>query len=104
VGTQETFVSDLTPVVGPSAVAFDPQLDVVTSGTVLRISDAVVYEYHYEIHNPLTRLTSRLTDTDTRPLGWDAEKWTRWYTKEFPGLRELKLAKDAEAPVNAPLP
>lgn len=92
VGTQQAFVSDLTPVVGPNAVAFDPQLDVVTSGTVLRISDAVVYEYHYEIHVPLTRLTSRLTDTDTSPLGWDAEKWTRWYTKEFPGLRELKLA------------
>lgn len=96
VGTQQAFVSDLTPVVGPFAVAYDPQLDVVTSGTVLRINDAIVYEYHYEIHVPLSRMAARLTDTDTRALGWDAKKWNDWFDHDFIPLRETKLARDAK--------
>lgn len=83
VGTQQAFVSDLTPVVGPSAVAFDPQLSVVTSGTLLRVTDAVVVEYHYEIHNSLVGLSSRLSGTDTSPLGWNGSDWREWYTKTF---------------------
>ncbi len=101
VGTQQAFVSDLTPVVGPNAVGYDPQLDVVTSGTVLRINDAIVYEYHYEIHMPLTRLTSRMTGSETRQLGWDAKKWNDWYDHEFPALREQKLADDAKQAAEA---
>lgn len=97
IGTQQSFVSDLTPVVGPSAVAFDPQLSVVTSGTLIRIQNAIVYEYHYEIHNPLVDLTSSLTDTSTQRMGWDADKWKEWLLKDFPALREAKLARDREA-------
>ncbi|MFZ4574322.1 MAG: hypothetical protein ACOYN0_07975, partial [Phycisphaerales bacterium] len=78
IGTQQAFVSDLTPVVGPFAVAYDPQLDVVTSGTVLRIQNSIVYEYHYEIFGPLSRLTSRLTGTDTRRFGWNTKEWNNW--------------------------
>jgi hypothetical protein len=94
VGTQQAFVSDLTPVVGPNAVAFDPQLSVVTTGTLIRVQDAIVYEYHYEIHNPLVELTSSLTDTSTTRLGWDAAKWNEWFAEDFPALRAAKVAKD----------
>ncbi len=83
VGTQQAFVSDLTPVVGPSAVAFDPQLSVVTTGSLLRINDAVVIEYHLDIHNALVELTSRLSETNTAPLGWNLPGWREWYAKEF---------------------
>jgi len=34
------FVSDLQPVVGNSAVAFDPTVSVITDGTFLRVIDA----------------------------------------------------------------
>ena len=100
VGTQQAFVSDLTPVVGPSAVAFDPQLSVVTTGTLLRVQDAIVYEYHYEIHNPLVELTSALTETSTRQLGWNASQWNAWFKDEFPALHAAKLARDAAAKQN----
>ena len=100
VGTQQAFVSDLTPVVGPNSVAFDPQLSVVTTGTLLRVQDAIVYEYHYEIHNPLVELTSSLTDTSTNKLGWDASLWNDWFRDEFPTLRAAKLAREAAAKEN----
>ncbi len=83
VGQQQAFVSDLTPVVGPNAVAFDPQLSVVTTGTLLRVTDAVVVEYHIDIHNALVDMTSRLSGTDTGPLGWHNTHWRDWYRDEF---------------------
>ncbi|MEQ8843695.1 MAG: hypothetical protein RIB58_02485 [Phycisphaerales bacterium] len=83
VGQQQAFVSDLEPVVGPSAVAFDPELSVVTEGVVLRVLDAVVVTYRVEVHQALVRLTSDLWGQDTSYLGWDVPKWRQWYTKEF---------------------
>lgn len=83
VGQQQAFVSDLEPVVGPSAVAFDPELSVVTEGVVLRVLDAVVVTYRVEVHQALVRLTSDLWGQDTSYLGWDVPKWRQWYTREF---------------------
>lgn len=83
VGQQQAFVSDLEPVVGDSAVAFDPTLSVVTEGVVLRVMDAVVVTYRVEVHDALVRLTSELGGRDTSYLGWDVPKWRQWYTKEF---------------------
>lgn len=83
VGTQQSFVSDLTPVVSENAVAFDPQLSTVTSGTVLRVIDAVVYTYHVDIHNALVRLANNASNKDMGYLGWDYGAWMRWYNNEY---------------------
>ncbi|MEO1278042.1 MAG: hypothetical protein AAFV77_03705 [Planctomycetota bacterium] len=83
IGQQQAFVSDLQPVVGDSAVAFDPELSVVTEGVVLRVLDAVVVTYRVEVNDALIRLTSDLSGEDTSYLGWDQNKWRRWYTREF---------------------
>lgn len=83
IGQQQAFVSDLEPVVGDSAVAFDPTLSVVTEGVVLRVMDAVVVTYRVEVHDALVRLTSDLSGRDTSYLGWDVPKWRQWYAKEF---------------------
>lgn len=83
VGQQQAFVSDLEPVVGNSAVAFDPTLSVVTEGVVLRVMESVVVTYRVEVHNALVRLTSELGGRDTSYLGWDVPKWRQWYAKEF---------------------
>jgi hypothetical protein len=94
VGTQQAFVSDLTPVVGDSAVAFDPTLSVVTDGVVLRVIDAVVVTYRVEIHNALVGLANAGWDgRRTDGLGWDQKAWEEWYTKEFlPYRRALAAA------------
>lgn len=98
VGTQTAFVSDLTPVVSQSAVGFDPQLSTITTGTLLRVHQAVVYEYHTEINQALIDLTSRHMGYSTRQLGWDVPAWRDFYAKEFlPKLAEEKAAKAAAA-------
>lgn len=114
VGRQTAFVSDLTPVVGPSSVAFDPQLSVITEGTVLRVIDAAVYEYHIEINRELVDLTSRVWGQSTAEYGWNQPEWARWYREQFkPEMaarakaqadREALEAAEAAARKSDPIP
>jgi hypothetical protein len=98
VGTQTAFVSDLTPVVGPNAVAFDPELSTVTDGTVMRVIDAVVVTYSLEMHNALTDMTSREWGKSTREFGWNTPLWQRWYRDDFkPMLARREAAAQAKA-------
>jgi hypothetical protein len=83
VGEQTAFVSDLTPVVGPNAVAFDPQLSVVTTGSIIRILDAYVIEYHVELHQELVDWSSREYGQNTGGLGYDYDAWKKWYDQDF---------------------
>jgi hypothetical protein len=99
VGTQTAFVSDLQPVVGDSAVAFDPQLSVVTEGVYLRVIDAVVVTYRYEVHNSLVGLTSDAWGQPTERLGWDTKAWQRWYAEDF---KPYWAAKEAATAADKP--
>ncbi len=93
VGTQTAFVSDLQPVVGDNAVAFDPTLSVVTEGVVMRVIDAFVVTYRIEVHNSLVGLANAGWDgRSTAPLGWNGRAWREWYAREFVPYR-----KDVEA-------
>lgn len=83
VGRQIAFISDLTPVVSDSAVAFDPTVSVVTEGVVIEIDDAVVYTYRVDVHNALIGLTTELWGERTDRLGWDIPAWWEWYKTEF---------------------
>jgi Flp pilus assembly secretin CpaC/tetratricopeptide (TPR) repeat protein len=47
VATSQTFVSDLTPVTSDGAVAFDPQIDVVSAGVVLDLDGVVSSDRRY---------------------------------------------------------
>jgi len=114
VGTQTAFVSDLTPVVGPSAVAFDPELSVITEGAILRVIDAVVISYNLDIHNALNRLGSAGMDgADLSRLGWNIPAWREWYANEFlpyqakkkaaaKSAQDADKAKQPESPVTPP--
>ncbi|MEL7472865.1 MAG: hypothetical protein AAGK04_06050, partial [Planctomycetota bacterium] len=83
VATQTAFVSDLQPVVSDSAVAFDPQLSVITEGVLLRVGDAVVTTYRAPVHAALVDLTSRHYGSSTADMGYDREAWKAWYEAEF---------------------
>lgn len=103
VGKQIAFVSDLTPVVADSAVAFDPQLSVITEGVLLRVHDAAVLTYRYEVHNALIDLSERDWGRPTRGLGWNQDGWRDWYAKDYLPFRkqrdrELAAAKPVEPP------
>lgn len=83
IGTQRSIVSDLTPVVADSAVAFDPTLSVITEGTYLRVLDAVVVQYNADVHNALVGMTSDRWGQSTAHLGYDTRKWWEWYKRDF---------------------
>ncbi len=95
IGTQQAFVADLQPVVGDSAVGFDPELGVVTDGVILRVMGAYVITYRSEVHEPLNRLASAgWGGKDVSHLGWDQRAWKSWYYNEYkPYRRELELAE-----------
>jgi hypothetical protein len=95
VGTQTAFVSDLEPVVGDSAVAFDPTISVVTEGTVLRIIDAHVFTYRMDVHYALTRLSERAWGRPTDHFGFDQPRWARWYKEEFQPYLKAKQGEKA---------
>ncbi len=97
IGQQTAFISDLEPVVSESAVAFDPQVSVVTEGVLLRVSDAVVTTYRTEVHNSLVGLSSRYTGRPTIGMGWDQDKWWKWYQDEFLPLKKSRAAEKAAA-------
>lgn len=97
VGTQVAFVSDLTPVVGDNAVAFDPTLAVATEGVVMRVIDAFVVTYRIEVHNALVGLANAGWDgRNTGPLGWNGRAWREWYAKEFVPYRKAVDAAAAQ--------
>lgn len=96
VGQQTAFVSDLVPVVGPNAVAFDPQLSVVNTGVILRVLDAAVVTYHVDIHNALVDWSSREFGSSTNGLGYNIPAWREWYAKEFVPQQARKAAEQAE--------
>lgn len=104
VANQVAFVSDLQPIVGESAVAFDPTVSVVSDGVVLSVSDAHVITYRMHVHNSLVNLTSRAFGRSTADLGFDQQAWENWYTNEFkPKLDagELPLAAgEGDTPSN----
>ncbi|MEO0631179.1 MAG: hypothetical protein AAFY46_10710, partial [Planctomycetota bacterium] len=81
VGTQQAFVADLTPVVATGAVGFQPTIGIATNGTVLRVIDAVVYEYRTEVHRVLVDMTTAASGEATGRLGYGADAWQEWYTR-----------------------
>lgn len=96
VGNQQAFVSGLTPIVGNSAVAFNPQLSVLTEGTVMRIIDAHVVTYRTEVHAALTSLSQQAWGGQHVDHGWDNRAWSHWYANELVPYR--KQLADRRAP------
>lgn len=99
VGTQTAYVADLNPVVADSAVAFDPQIAVITEGTLLRVGDAVVVTVRSEVHGVLLRMTSNLLGRPTDTLGYDVHAWRTLWTDELaPIVAERTLAAGDASP------
>lgn len=83
VGHQVAYVSDLTPVVGEGAVGFDPTISVVTEGVILRVQEAAVYAYSFDVHSALVALADTATKApdgqSTASMGFDTRKWQAWW-------------------------
>ena len=104
IGRQVAYVADLTPVVGNSAVAFDPTLAVVTEGVLLRVHDATVFTYSPVANTSLTSLASRFAGRDLSSFGYDQRAWWDWYQKELHPVLVERRAQRSAALLDAPLP
>ncbi len=99
IGRQTAYVADVTPVVGNGSVAFDPEIGILTTGSILRIIDAAVIIYHTEVHGALVDLTSEAWGQSTASLGYDIPAWRSWYENEFlPDLAAREAAAAEPSP------
>lgn len=93
VGQQRTYVAGLTPVVGNSTVAFQPEMATLTTGSLLVVGDSMVTSYRTEVHESLVRMTTAAWGRSTAYLGWDVDGWRRWHREVFePFLHEQASA------------
>lgn len=102
VGQQQAYVSDLTPVVGDRAVAFDPTLAVVTDGVVMQVFDAVVVTYRMGVHTSLVDMTSRAWGRSTEGIGFDPREWGAWLNEEFLPYLAQRRAQEGETEAAKP--
>lgn len=82
IANQQAYVSDLEPQVAAGAVAFDPTIDYLTTGTLLVINDAVVTWSPRFVNAATTKLASDLTGRDLSALGTDQRAWAAWLESE----------------------
>lgn len=105
IGTQKSYVADLTPIVSQGAVAFDPTPGVVTEGTLFVVNDAVVTWSPRVVNGALTNLASAATGEDALNLrgrlGMRFESWKDWYFSTGKEAIEKKLAEREAAAVEA---
>ncbi len=83
---QKSYVSNLVPVVGDNAGAFQPIVSVIGEGSLLRIMDAVVIIYRTEVHQALVRLTSADSGESTERFGYNQREWQEWYVNVYQPL------------------
>jgi hypothetical protein len=101
--TQRSYVAGLTPVVGDASGAFEPQVGVVTEGSVLRIHDAVAVAYRTEVHNVLVGMTTNDWGQPTEHLGYNIDAWWHWYNEQYLPYKNAQTAgTDAAAQVKSP--
>jgi hypothetical protein len=107
IATQTAFVADLQPVVGDNAVGFDPEIGVVSEGVVLRIRDAVIQVYRYEVNRALIGMTTEDWGESTADMGFDVKAWRDWYLEEYRPYKVAQLEherqeREAAAAAEAP--
>lgn len=78
IGQQTAFISDLEPVVSESAVAFDPQVSVVTEG-VLSARERCGRDDVLHRGPQFVGFVVTIYRRPTIGMGWDQDKWWKWY-------------------------
>lgn len=101
IGTQVNYVANVTAVVGDNAGAFQPVMGTIQTGVLMRVQDAMVYNYRSDAHRSLVTLTSRDFGQSTNDFGWDMKRWWTWFNNEYVPFKQAQAAQSA-LPVTAP--
>ncbi len=108
IGTNTHYIANVTAVVGDNAAAFIPVIGTLQTGVLMRVQDAMVYNYRSDAHQSLIALTSRDFGQSTADNGWDMKRWWTWFNTEYLPFKQAQAASQivpvtpAEKPVSPP--
>jgi hypothetical protein len=101
IGSQISYVANVQAVVGDGAAAFTPVIGNLQTGVLMRVQDAMVYNYRSDAHQSLVTLTTRDFGQSTADMGWDIKRWWRWFNEVYVPFKQARAAA-AAASVPAP--
>lgn len=103
IGSQISYVANVQAVVGDGAAAFTPVIGNLQTGVLMRVQDAMVYNYRSDAHQSLVTLTTRDFGQSTADMGWDIKRWWRWFNEVYVPFQQARAAA-AAPPAAAPPP
>lgn len=101
IGSQISYVANVQAVVGDGAAAFTPVIGNLQTGVLMRVQDAMVYNYRSDVHQSLITLTTRDFGASTADMGWDIKRWWQWFNEVYVPFKQARAATDA-APAAPP--
>lgn len=103
IGSQISYVANVQAVVGDGAAAFTPVIGNLQTGVLMRVQDAMVYNYRSDVHQSLVTLTTRDFGQSTADMGWDIKRWWRWFNEVYVPFQQARAAA-AAASTTVPAP
>jgi len=101
IGSQISYVANVQAVVGDGAAAFTPVISNLQTGVLMRVQDAMVYNYRSDAHQSLVTLTTRDFGQSTADMGWDIKRWWRWFNEVYVPFKQARAAAAASVPTPA---
>ncbi len=103
IGSQISYVANVQAVVGDGAAAFTPVIGNLQTGVLMRVQDAMVYNYRSDVHQSLVTLTTRDFGQSTADMAWDIKRWWRWFNEVYVPFQQARAAA-AAASTTVPAP
>ncbi len=104
IGTNTHYIANVTAVVGDNAGAFQPVIGTIQTGVLMRVQDAMVYNYRTDAHQSLIALTSRDFGQSTADYGWDMKRWWSWFNTEYVPFKQAQAAANAKPALPPEMP
>ncbi|MDA1262254.1 MAG: hypothetical protein O3B75_05085 [Planctomycetota bacterium] len=101
IGSNTHYIANVTAVVGDNSGAFIPVIGNLQTGVLMRVQDAMVYNYRSDAHQSLISLTSRDFGQSTADMGWDMKRWWTWFNTEYLPFKQAQAASQI-VPVTDP--
>jgi hypothetical protein len=104
IGSQISYVANVQAVVGDGAAAFTPVIGSLQTGVLMRVQDAMVYNYRSDVHHSLVTLTTRDFGQSTADMGWDIKRWWHWFNEVYVPFQQARAAAAGGAGAAATAP
>lgn len=104
IGTRTNYIANVVAVTGDNSGAFQPVLGSLQTGVLMRVQDAMVYNYRTDAHNSLVAMTTRDFGQSTVDYGWDMKRWWTWFNTEYVPFKQAQAAQIQVPPASPQTP